>query len=391
MKVTLRFLVLFVGWMGISLSGTTASANTSTLKCNSSHDVVWVYDSLTNFDIEARLNCGESVEIVARVKDFVRIRARNGVEGYIPDSEISNFPAFNDPTPDVGSVAKQVQAREIAKAAESQSSFIARDAHSQVSASIAIDRTTELADTDGNSKKTSVGWAVKPVTTLAEINPAPFSTPLKKTSPNLSAKTPVVEPITPSSKTLDGPSATTTEGTGQTTIVVPTPSGVAASDPDESPDLELKTEAEDPACRSYFSAYGLTFSQLKWIAQNRKKVFPSVCPAPDLSKVDFVIIFTHDVDFFSVTMPEPVHNFNGFSDFQALKTVDTALVPASKASQVHREFVWIFQFAKGGFNPESFSPRRRYQFTKVESNSLGSNAGSKTVEDAFRFIEATNR
>jgi hypothetical protein len=391
MKDTLRFLVLFVGWMGISLSGTTASANTSTLKCNSNKDVVWVYDSLTNFDVEAKLNCGESVEIVARVKDFVRIRARNGVEGYIPDSAISDLPAFNDTTPDVGTVAKQVQAKEFVKALESQSSFIAPDAGSRVSHS--LNPTTGFAEKDASKKTSTTSAPTVPITPLAEINPGVFSMPVKKTSPNASATIPVAQPPISSSKTPDGPSVGVPEVTAPKTpsVVLPARAAIAAADPDESPDLELKSESADPACRSYFSAYGLTSSQLKWIAQNRKKMFPNVCPAPDLSKVNFVIIFTHDVNFFSVTMPEPVHNFNGFSDFQALKTVDTTLVPASKASQVHREYVWIFQFAKGGFNPETFSPNRRYQFTKVESNSLGSNAGSKTVEDAFRFVEATNR
>ena len=90
----------------------------------------------------------------------------------------------------------------------------------------------------------------------------------------------------------------------------------------------------------------------------------------------------------STTMPEPVHNINGFSDFHALTTVDAALIPANKA---HREYVWIFQFAKGDFDPDTFSQHRRYQYTKVESNSLGPNAGPRVVEDAFRFVEATNR
>ena len=387
MKDTLRFLVLFVGWVGISLSGTTASANTSTLKCNSNKDVVWVYESLTNFDVEAKLNCGESVEIVERIKDFVRIRARNGVEGYIPDSEISDLPVFHDPTPDVGTVAKEVQAREIAEQAESRSPFIAPDASSRVSPS--LNPTTGLAEKDVSKKTSTTNGPTGPIAPFAEINPGVFSTPVKKTSTNASAKILVAQPTIPSSKTFDGASAGAPEVTAPTTlsVVLPAPSAIAAADPDESPDLELNSESADPACRSYFSAYGMTSSQLGWIAQNRKKTFPTICPAPDPSKVNFVIIFTHDVDFFSATMPEPVHNFNGFSDFRAMTTVDTA----SKVDKTHREYVWVFQIAKGEFNPETFSRRRRYQFAKVESNSLGSNAGSKAVEDAFRFVEAANR
>ncbi|HYL99188.1 MAG TPA: hypothetical protein VEZ90_09555 [Blastocatellia bacterium] len=388
MRDTLRFLVLFVGWMVISLSATTVSANTSTLKCNSNKDQVWVYDSLTNFDIEAKLSCGETVEIIERLRDYVRIRTRNGIEGYVPDSQISDPPVFNDPTPDVGSVAKQVQAREIAKAAETKSTFIAPDAEPRVSPSLALETTTGPADKTANSKKPRVGGPIIPNATLADLNRVPSSDAVKKTSPNASAETPALQAILPSSKTLESSSVATPEDSSSGANDIAARSAVAASDADENPDLKLNSEAEDPACQSYFSAYGLTSSQLKWIVQNRKKMFPSVCPALGPSEVNFVFIFTHDVDFFSTTMPEPVHNINGFSDFRAMTTVDAALVSANKA---HREYVWIFQFANGDFDPDTFSQHRRYQFSKVESNSLGSGAGPKAVEDAFRFVVATSR
>jgi hypothetical protein len=106
--------------------------------------------------------------------------------------------------------------------------------------------------------------------------------------------------------------------------------------------------------------------------------------------VDFVIIFTHDVDFFSATMPEPVRKINGFSDFTPMTMIDSALMSESDADKAHRQYVWIFQFAKGTFDPASFSPRRKYQFSKMETNSLGSKAGVKTVEDAFQFVAAAS-
>ena len=130
---------------------------------------------------------------------------------------------------------------------------------------------------------------------------------------------------------------------------------------------------------------------MKWIAQNRKKLFSSLCPAPDPSKVAFVIIFTHDVDFVSTTMPEPVHKSNGFSDFTPMAPIDTALVPESEVDKAQREYVWIFQFPKGTFDPASFSPRRQYQFSKMETNSPGSKGSLKAVEDAFRFVAAATR
>jgi hypothetical protein len=106
--------------------------------------------------------------------------------------------------------------------------------------------------------------------------------------------------------------------------------------------------------------------------------------------VDFVIIFTHDVDFFSATMPEPVHKINGFSDFTPMTMIDSALMSESDADKAHRQYVWIFQFAKGAFDPASFSTRRKYQYSKMETNSLGSKAGIKAVEDAFQFVAAAS-
>jgi hypothetical protein len=70
--------------------------------------------------------------------------------------------------------------------------------------------------------------------------------------------------------------------------------------------------------------------------------------------------------------------------------IDSALMSESDADKAHRQYVWIFQFAKGAFDPGRFSPRRQYQFSKMETSSLGSKAGIKTVEDAFQFV-ATSR
>jgi hypothetical protein len=159
----------------------------------------------------------------------------------------------------------------------------------------------------------------------------------------------------------------------------------------EISDLQPRNESTSVACQKYFSAYGLTPSQMKWIAQNRKRLFSNVCPAPDPSKVDFVIIFTHDVDFFNTTMPAPVHKNNGFSDFTPMTPIDNALVPESEADKAHREYVWIFQFAKGTFDPASFTPDRQYQYSRMETSSLGSKGSLKTIEDAFRFVAAANR
>ncbi|MGA6955502.1 MAG: hypothetical protein WCC67_18020 [Candidatus Acidiferrales bacterium] len=166
--------------------------------------------------------------------------------------------------------------------------------------------------------------------------------------------------------------------------------------PDDEDDPSYQPLDEDTAnCTHYFSAYGLSPNQYKWIAQNRHKAFPSVCPAPTPAMVDFVVIFTHDVAFYNVTMPNAIHvEQNGFSDWTPLGTVDTALMTASEADKSHHEYVWVFHTTRGAFDPAKFSSRRRPLYSKSETNTLGSRGGFRTVMDALTFIEqngTTNR
>jgi hypothetical protein len=173
-----------------------------------------------------------------------------------------------------------------------------------------------------------------------------------------------------------------------------TPAAKPPVNPDDEEDASVKPLDDDTAgCTHYFSAYGLSPNQYKWIAQNRHKAFPSVCPAPTPSMVDFVVIFTHDVAFYNVTMPNAIHvEKNGFSDWTPLTTVDTALMNASDANKSHHEYVWVFHTNRGAFDPAKFSSRRRPLYSKSETNTLGSRGGFRTVMDALTFIEsnATN-
>ncbi|MGA7916076.1 MAG: hypothetical protein WCA00_12630, partial [Candidatus Acidiferrales bacterium] len=165
--------------------------------------------------------------------------------------------------------------------------------------------------------------------------------------------------------------------------------------PDGDDDTAVQQLAEDTSnCAHYFSAYGLSPNQYKWLALNRRKAFPSVCPAPTPAMVDFVVIFTHDVAFYNVTMPDAVHvEQNGFSDWTPLSTVDTALMTPSEADKSHHEYVWVFHTTRGAFDPSKFSSHRRPLYSKSETNTLGSRGGFRTVMDALTFIEqnATNR
>ncbi len=397
MKYTLRILFFLAICIVAAFLPAAASATTSRLKCNPQKDTVWVYDSLTTFEVQAKVSCTETVEVLERVNGYVKVRTRQGVEGYVPESAFSDLPAYqakHDPTHDVGYVAKTVQAKEIAKVTATTSEFVAPEADSpDASAQV---RSAEVRGKGTNRNKATGSGTLLP-NEMAEMSPPRASSPVKKNSATVPDDNPVAEPAASSSaKLLD-----TSSPAGPNPVAQPvrTPVVAAASpahvravaEADEVPDYKLESESQDLACRRYFSAYGLTANQLKWIAQNRKKAFPGVCPAPDVSKVDYVIIFTHDVGFFGGTLPDPVHNLNGFSDFRPMTPVDNALMSESDADKAHREYVWIFHVAEGDFKPEAFSPHRAFQFTKVETNSLGSKAGPKVVEDAFRFVEGANR
>jgi hypothetical protein len=159
-------------------------------------------------------------------------------------------------------------------------------------------------------------------------------------------------------------------------------------DPDEEEEPVMKPLENKEACRIYFSAYGLSPNQYKWMTRNRGKNFPGICPAPAPAMVDFIVIFTHDADFYNGTMPTPVHtDKNGFSDFTPLTTVDTTVVSPSDADKNRREYVWVFHTKRGTFDPAKFSPKRRPLFSTTESNKLGTAAGGRSAEDALRFIE----
>jgi hypothetical protein len=358
MNLTARFLLLIASVSGVTLLTGPASANPAALKCNSQRDQIWVYDSLNTFGVEAKLNCGGNVEIIERVKDYVKIRAQNGVQGYIPETSVADLPPLEvrqDPTRDVGLVAKQAQAQEIANAtakAAADAAAVMPPGSGRLTGPPSASSTREAPPKGTSDKKSPTVGSILPVTAFGEMNPPRTSPPAHDTSSR----------------------AVVADSTAPT------------SDSGEISDSQPENLSADFACQNYFSAYGLTPNQTKWIAQNRKKLFSNVCPAPDPSKVDFVIIFTHDVDFFSATMPEPVHKMNGFSDFTPMTMVDSALMSESDADKAHRQYVWIFQFPKGAFDPASFSPRRKYQYSKVETSSLGSKAGIKAVEDAFQFV-----
>ena len=384
-----QLFILIFSTIGLSLLSTSVWASPATLKCNSNRDQVWVYDSLNSFNVDAKLKCGQGVEIIERVQNYVKIRAQNGVEGYVPDAAVAGLPTFQpyrDSAHDVGLAAKQVQAVEVAKAAAHAASLAPADVnYSNVSPASASGSSNSAAAAPG--KKTLASVSMAPPPALGALQPVSVSSAAKPAvlSAPTAAPATAISPATSASPA--NPAAESSAIPAPQPAKTPSPSAMNSG---SAADSTTPVEQSNGACQSYFSAYGLTPSQTKWIAKNREKAFSQICPAPDPSKVDFVMIFTHDVDFFSGTMPDPVHKSGGFSDFTPMTSMDTALIPQSQADSARREYVWIFQFEKGTFDPATFSAKRRYQFSKMETGSLGSKAGVKTIEDAFRFVSGAS-
>jgi hypothetical protein len=489
MGIRIRFLALAsVAFLGSCFAPPVAAAATTPVQCASNDNRVWVYDSLTDFAVSMRLKCGEEVEIVGRVKGYVKIRTVDGKEGYVPETAFPDLPPFVDPnsnatdglealirareahaaprpnpapatatgvsasaaTPASAPVTSVAQPLEPAAAPAQAIASIARPA-----ASVSVPATppapaTVLAVAPAAAPPSEPVVAVTPAPAPAAVpvavSPAakvkPVSVTPRKTRP--AAKKPGIpqnaeatssaisvasaQPASPETRTrakasADRPYAAKASDRNEMQVVVlssnaavtapriesavqtnpmaaavdvnqpATPSAprdvADDSDSEDYPDAMPDDASADPACRTYFSAYGLAPAQSRWLEEVRKKQYPSICPAPSVSKVDFVMIFTHDIDIYNSALPDVVHvDRNGFSDFDPVSTVDTALMSQAAANKAHRQYVWVFTMKRGAFDPSKFSPRRRPQFTKSEVNSLtSSHAAERAVEDAFEFVQ----
>lgn len=498
----------------IAGSAPTAHAGTSTnVKCGLNEDRVWVYENLDDFNLAAKLKCGDPVQVESRVKGYVKIQTADGTEGYVLDSALpkSALPPAPEEKPNtVEAASLAFAAKRAAKSATPPVSSAppASPAPTAVAASSAP--AVAVASTTTTPAAVAVRAAPSPAPAPAPIAPvpapaaaapapapvyvsqpvsSPASVPAVTTAPaatnsatvahassvevetasvppqpapappTVAAKYSNPQPIAPArAKKHKTPPPASTEP-----AVSPTPSAVVAEtepsppapsmaksfaatpqtepatsaapmvatnvepnenaatsensaslqpvsrpanqpapararppvNPDDDDDTAVDQLKEDTAnCTHYFSAYGLSPNQYKWLAQNRRKAFPSVCPAPTPAMVDFVVIFTHDVAFYNVTMPDAIHvEQNGFSDWTPLTTVDTALMTPSEADKSHHEYVWVFHTTRGAFDPSKFSSHRRPLYSKAETNTLGSRGGFRTVMDALTFIEqnGTNR
>jgi hypothetical protein len=485
--------ILFALLMAAAVPSAKAGG-TVNIKCAPNEDRVWVYESLTDFNVAAKLKCGDPVQIVERVKGYVKIETASGTEGYVLDTSFPKSalpPAPPEKPNDVESAAAAFAAKRGVRAPDNSSAtpvstrsnapavvasaappaavaspppvaivapavvksaapsqpppqttvtLSAAAAPSEVSepvrtAPAAATPTTPAAtpvivknSSPAVSTNNIVSENIAPAVPAAPANvayktperapapqpvprpaaqPAPVAVaavPAPRTNPVVAISTP--EPATAQASEANDASSMTIEPTAslqpvadatppRAPVIAVKPSAKRPVNPDGDVDSEVDAlNSEAANCSQYFSAYGLSANQYKWLAQNRQKAFPGVCPAPSPAQVDFVVIFTHDVPFYNATMPDAVHtDGNGFSDWTPLTTVDTAQISASDADKSHHEYVWVFHTNRGAFDPAKFSARRRPLYSKAETNMLGSRGGFRTVMDALTFIEqnGTNR
>ncbi len=494
---------LFFALLLAAAAPSAKAGDTVNIKCGPNEDRVWVYESLTDFNVAAKLKCGDPVQIVERVKGYVKITTANGTEGFVVDTSFPKSVLPPEPVEkpnDVESaslafaarrasrpadisvdapahthsvapaaVASAAPAAVVKPAAPSQpqpqtmvtlssaaaalpsaptepariapaasttpaAPVVAKNssAASSTTTSIVVENVEPVAPAPPAYKAPAPAPApapqpapvsvaavtpsrANPVVAVSAPAPAPVVTSPAKAPAVVNVSNPApVAPVSKSSASVSAPAPSAASSASSMTIepaaslqpvadATPPRAAVIASkppakrlvNPDDDEDSEVSALNNETAnCSLYFSAYGLSANQYKWLAQNRQKAFPSVCPAPTPAQVDFVVIFTHDVPFYNVTMPNAVHtDLNGFSDWTPLTTVDTAVISASDADKSHHEYVWVFHTNRGAFDPAKFSARRRPLYSKAETNMLGSRGGFRTVMDALTFIEqnGTNR
>ncbi len=413
--------LLFIFALSLASAVPAFASDIGAVKCGPNQDRVWVYESLNSFDVETRLKCGEAVEILSRVRGYVKIRTASGVEGYVPDAAFPDLPALPPddadkpvaslaaraasspaprantmPPPAVASPSAPVAAPSAASNAEKASAATApanaavastsgAHAEAEVKPASAVATPTHAKLREKSAMPTVV--AEPPAPTKAPAKPAPVPTQSAKstiTAPQPSVNAAMVVPakaiVAPASAAMMDTSA---NASPKADITINEP----ARDPDleEYPDAKPENESADPSCRIFFAAYGLAPTQYRWMVESRRKQYASICPAPDLAHVDFVILFAHDSDTYNSSMPVTVHtDRNGFSDFNPISTMDTALQSVSELDKARYEFVWVFHTKRGTFDPTRFSARRRPLFT---TDAKGSHAAARAVDDAFHFIE----
>jgi hypothetical protein len=364
MARSLKYAALLVAF-AVPFSAVFANQDTA-VQCSANEDRVWVYDSPTSFNVEEKLKCGTTVTLLARQDSFVEVQTADGTLGYIP---IENIPQAVITA--AQAARPHAAARPLPGTLPAPRAAVSVPSPPQPQPAPVASATAPPQMAATHSTSASAALAVRSAVEASPAPPVPENVaPAAPSEPRALAR-PVHEPLV--AATMSNVSAARR----------PAPGASQDQDGDDTSWITAtapKYDSDDPACKLFFSSYGLSPGQFQWIVENRKRRFPSVCPAASPAMVDYVIIFTHDINFFNYTMPTPVHVDGEFSDFNPIARYDEN-VPRSEIDRSKREYVWVFHVRRGTYDPSEFSPHRRFQFSKVESKY------SQTLEDALGFIE----
>src|SRR5271155_3940993 len=148
------------------------AGGTANIKCAPNEDRVWGYESLPNLRVAAKRKCGEPVQIVERVKGYVKIETANGTEGYVLDTSFPKSvlpPAPAEKPNDVESAAAAFAARRGSRAPDNSIDSPA-SAHA--------------------SAPTLVASTAPPAAPLTVVKPAALSQPQPQTTVTLSSAAP---------------------------------------------------------------------------------------------------------------------------------------------------------------------------------------------------------
>jgi uncharacterized protein YgiM (DUF1202 family) len=204
---TVRFYLILAGVGTVSLFAASASANTATVRCVSRQDQISVYDSLSTRSVEAKLKCGEEVEIIGRMQDYVKIRAQNGVEGYVPAASFAGLTTSAN-RPDASAGNAPVKAASVSAA----------------SAMAAPRQNT-------SAKKPSSSAPTAPSDTFAEMTPAADPAPLADTPAKATSDVPANHPPAANAASSSSPAKLAAEG-------------------DDMPPAIPENARADPACQN---------------------------------------------------------------------------------------------------------------------------------------------
>lgn len=372
------------------------------VKCSANEDRVWVYDNLTTWTVSVHLKCGTLVDVLGSGNGYVRIRTADGEEGYVPNdaipsSELSHVIVVLNPAPSqargVADAEPALPPPNIPRAAERPALPMSKVAPPAVPAPPALSAAQESSP--ASAKAPDSAQTPAPVPSAPLSNPTASANNAEASAGSTSAISPppathkhadpvadnVRTPIAETGREDQMNAATPAHFMTITRKARPISAPMYSDDDEELPDADTISTEDIAECSAFFSAYGVTPMQYKWIADERSKQFPGVCPAPEPSMVDYVVIFTHDLDSFVTTAPEPVHtDTNGFSDWTPVTAVDDTQISASEMDKAHREYAWVFRVHRGTFDPAKFNARWHPLFTKSVSTS------SKSIEDAMQFM-----